>query len=212
MKKIQKNLENEIIIDKSRFITRLFRVNTLDDIEYHLTATRKMHADANHNCYAYIIGEHQEIMKASDDGEPQKTAGMPMLDALKKNDLTDILAITTRYFGGIKLGAGGLIRAYSKSVSTALSNATFVVSVPLETLQLTYPYDEVKHVLMHIKEKSTLLDVSYDAFVHYKVAIKETDTKEFLSHLRDLNRGNLTCHSLGVALADFVIETGSKDE
>lgn len=114
---IKDTYTNTITIEKSVFITRLFRVNSIDDINKYLEEIRKKHYDATHNCYAYILGENQDIQKASDDGEPQKTAGYPMLDVLKKNNLTDILAITTRYFGGILLGANGLVRAYSNSVS-----------------------------------------------------------------------------------------------
>lgn len=123
VKKIQKTYENTIVIQKSEFITRLFRVNSLEEIEAILEQIRKKHYDATHNCYAYILGENQEIQKCSDDGEPQKTAGAPMIDVLKKNDMTNILAITTRYFGGILLGAGGLVRAYSSSVSECLKLA-----------------------------------------------------------------------------------------
>ena len=122
---IKDTVENTIIIQKSEFITRLFRVNNIDEVNLKLQEIRKKHYDAKHNCYAYILGDNQEIQKASDDGEPQKTAGFPMLDVLKKNNLTNILAITTRYFGGILLGSGGLIRAYSSSVSEALKKAVF---------------------------------------------------------------------------------------
>ena len=125
MKLINETYINTIIISKSEFITRLFRVNNIDEVNKNLAETRKKHYDASHNCYAYILGDNAEIEKCSDDGEPLKTAGAPMLDALKKNNVTNILAITTRYFGGILLGAGGLVRAYSKSVSEALKLAKF---------------------------------------------------------------------------------------
>lgn len=117
MYRINDTYENTIIINKSEFITHLYRVNDVSEVEAILSSARKKYYDATHNCYAYIIGDNQDIQKASDDGEPQKTAGYPMLDVLKKNNLTDILAITTRYFGGILLGANGLVRAYSNSVS-----------------------------------------------------------------------------------------------
>jgi uncharacterized YigZ family protein len=134
--RIQETYENTIIIQKSEFITRLFRVDSLEEIEEILAKIRKKHYDAAHNCYAYILGDHQEIQKASDDGEPQKTAGAPMLDILKKNNMTNILAIVTRYFGGILLGAGGLVRAYSSSVS--------------ECLKLAKLYDIKKEMKFHL--------------------------------------------------------------
>ena len=121
--RIKDTYENTIVIQKSEFITRLFRVNSIEEVEEKLAYVRKKHYDARHNCYAYILGDNQEIQKASDDGEPSKTAGAPMLDVLKKNNMTNILAIVTRYFGGILLGAGGLVRAYSSSVSECLKLA-----------------------------------------------------------------------------------------
>jgi uncharacterized YigZ family protein len=122
--RIKDTYENKIVIQKSIFITRIFRVDSISMVEEKLAEIRMKHYDAKHNCYAYILGDNQEIQKASDDGEPQKTAGAPMLDVLKKNNMTNILAIVTRYFGGILLGAGGLVRAYSSSVSECLKLAT----------------------------------------------------------------------------------------
>ena len=117
MLRIQNTYENEIVIEKSRFITRIFRVNDIYMVNSILEEIRKKHYDATHNCYAYILGDNQEIQKCSDDGEPQKTAGFPMMDVLKKNNLTNVLVIVTRYFGGILLGSGPLTRAYTKVAS-----------------------------------------------------------------------------------------------
>ena len=125
MKLINDSIMNTIIINKSEFITRLYRVNNVNEVTEILAQIRKKHYDATHNCYAYIIGDNKEIQKCSDDGEPAKTAGAPMMDSLLKNDVTNILAIVTRYFGGILLGAGGLVRAYSQSVSEALKKCVF---------------------------------------------------------------------------------------
>ena len=108
---------NEININKSRFICYLAPVKSVDEANEYLQNIRKKHYDATHNCYAYIIGEKGEISKNSDDGEPSQTAGPPIYNVLQKNNLTNIIAIVTRYYGGIKLGAGGLIRAYGSSVS-----------------------------------------------------------------------------------------------
>ncbi len=119
MFKIKNNINNSIIIDKSNFITNIYLVDNIEEVNSYLQTIRKQHYDATHNCYAYIL-DNGLIQKCSDDGEPSKTAGYPMLDVLKKQNLTNILVVTTRYFGGIKLGSGGLIRAYSKSVSDAL--------------------------------------------------------------------------------------------
>ena len=121
MKKIKDINESTIIIDKSKFITTLYPVESVEEIECVLTATRKKYYDATHNCYAYIF-DNGRIQKCSDDGEPGGTAGYPILNVLKKKNLTNVLVAVVRYFGGIKLGAGGLTRAYTKSAAGVLAD------------------------------------------------------------------------------------------
>ena len=140
MFRINNTYENTIVINKSEFITHLYRVESVEVVDEILAKTRKKYYDATHNCYAYIIGDNQEIQKASDDGEPQKTAGAPMLDVLKKKNMTNILVITTRYFGGILLGAGGLVRAYSESVSEALKNVELYDISYVNNFKITLTY------------------------------------------------------------------------
>jgi len=150
MLRINDTYENTIIINKSEFITHLYRVNNLDEVDEILSSVRKKYYDATHNCYAYIIGDNGEIQKASDDGEPQKTAGAPMLDVLKKKNITNILAITTRYFGGILLGAGGLVRAYSDSVSEALKNVILYDISYVNNFKLTVTYQGYNTILSNL--------------------------------------------------------------
>ncbi len=119
---IDQTYESKIIINKSVFICHLIPVTSIDEVNENLQMYRKKYYDATHNCYAYILGDKMDIQKCSDDGEPSKTAGAPILDALKKSEYTNILAIVTRYFGGILLGAGGLIRAYSDSTSSCINS------------------------------------------------------------------------------------------
>ena len=147
MFRIQKEIENTIIIQKSEFITHLYRVESINDVNAILEATRKKYYDATHNCYAYIIGDNQDMQKCSDDGEPQKTAGAPMMDVLKKNNMTNILAIVTRYFGGILLGAGGLVRAYSSSVAEALSKAKLYTTLEVVDFMITTSYSGYNSIL-----------------------------------------------------------------
>lgn len=147
MFRIQNEIENTIIIQKSEFITHLYRVESINDVNSILEATRKKYYDATHNCYAYIIGDNQDIQKCSDDGEPQKTAGAPMMDVLKKNNMTNILAIVTRYFGGILLGAGGLVRAYSSSVAEALSKAKLYTTLEVVDFMITTSYSGYNSIL-----------------------------------------------------------------
>lgn len=164
MKYIQGEYENTIVIQKSEFITRIYRVNSLEEIEAILEKIRKKHYDATHNCYAYILGDNQEIQKCSDDGEPSKTAGAPMIDVLKKNNMTNILAITTRYFGGILLGAGGLVRAYSSSVSECLALCDMYIKKEQVKFQFTTSYAGYNSLLkvipyINILEASFTTDV-----------------------------------------------------
>lgn len=102
---------DQLIIQKSRFIGYVKRVETEEEAQEFIQTIKKKHHDATHNCSAYMVGEHNQIQKANDDGEPSGTAGVPILEVLKKQDLKDTVVVVTRYFGGIKLGAGGLIRA-----------------------------------------------------------------------------------------------------
>src|SRR5690606_1047038 len=117
---------DEIIIQKSRFIGYVRRVETEDEAKEFIQEIKKKHYDATHNCSAYMIGEHDEIQKANDDGEPSGTAGVPILEVLKKQNLKDTAVVVTRYFGGIKLGAGGLIRAYGNTTSQAIKTTGIV--------------------------------------------------------------------------------------
>ena len=118
--------ESEIVISKSRFITYIDRAETEEEALRFIEKIKKMHSTATHNCSCYIIGEHDHIQKANDDGEPSGTAGVPMLEVLKKQGLKDTVVVVTRYFGGIKLGGGGLIRAYGKATTEGITAAQVV--------------------------------------------------------------------------------------
>ena len=122
--------EVEHIIKKSRFIGAAYPVQTVEEALSLLETIRKRYWDATHNCYAYIIGENGEQKRFSDDGEPQGTAGMPMLDVLQKKDVTNLLVVVTRYFGGTLLGAGGLVRAYAGAAGAAVDAAGVTVMTP----------------------------------------------------------------------------------
>lgn len=133
---------HELEIKRSRFITYLYRVQTEAEARARIAALRKTHFDARHHCSAFILGPDRMTQRSNDDGEPSGTAGLPMLEALAKRDtggatdLSDVLAVTVRYFGGIKLGAGGLVRAYSDSVSQALAQASLCTVQRLRIFEL----------------------------------------------------------------------------
>lgn len=167
LKLIQQYYENTIIINKSRFIAEAFRVNTLDEIEDILTKTRKKYYDANHHCYAYRLDENRQ--KCSDDGEPAKTAGAPILDVLNKMDITNILVIVTRYFGGILLGTGGLVRAYSSATSEVLKNAKFFILEKQIRFKATLSYSAYQIFTkmfnyVHIEKTSFLDEVIIEGY------------------------------------------------
>ena len=140
-KTITSNHTTEEEIKKSRFICHLKRVTSEEEARDFIATIKKEHYRANHSCSAMIIGENSEVKRSSDDGEPSGTAGVPMLTVLEKQELTNVVAVVTRYFGGIKLGAGGLIRAYTGSVAQALNEIGLVTVKEQVGLQviLTYP-------------------------------------------------------------------------
>lgn len=153
MNTIEKVIEFTHIIKKSVFTCTLIPVNSIEEVNEHLRQIRKKYYDATHNCYSYILTDKDNnfIIKASDDGEPSQTAGVVILDVLKKNDLTNVLAVVTRYFGGIKLGAGGLVRAYSSSTSEAVKIATIVPIIKKVNMQLTFEYLYTNEILKLFK-------------------------------------------------------------
>ncbi|CUH96057.1 hypothetical protein P22_2145 [Propionispora sp. 2/2-37] len=132
--------ETVLEVNKSRFIIYVDRVETEESAQQFITRIKKKHWDATHNCSAYIIGEQEQYQKADDDGEPSGTAGRPILEVIKKAALRDTVAVVTRYFGGIKLGAGGLIRAYGKGAAAGLKAAGLVERVLYATVGIEIDY------------------------------------------------------------------------
>ena len=183
MKSIQKEITNEIIINKSRFITILTNINDIDKIKEKLENIKKQYKDATHYCYAYIINNHE---KCSDNGEPSGTAGMPILNVLKQNDLTNVLCVVIRYFGGIKLGAGGLIRAYSSSASEALNKATITTLVNGYNITIEFSYDNLKQIDYLLKNINIKKD--YQTNITYNFNITETKFNQIENELTKLSK------------------------
>ena len=132
--------EKEIVIEKSRFIAYVDRAESEEEAVAFIERIKKEHWNATHNCSAYLIGEHDQYQKANDDGEPSGTAGVPMLEVLKKRGLKDTVVVVTRYFGGVKLGAGGLIRAYTQATVAGLEAAQVVESRLHQEISVTIDY------------------------------------------------------------------------
>lgn len=171
MKTIKENKKNEIIIKNSKFITILIKITNEKEIKEKLKQVKEDYPKATHYCYTYKIGEN--IKKASDDGEPSGTAGLPMLNILDKENITNVLAITIRYFGGIKLGAGGLIRAYSNSVKEALNKVNTNELINGYLVTITFPYNKEEEITKKI-EKENIIEKTYLEEITYKVKLEET--------------------------------------
>lgn len=181
---------NEIEIKKSRFICHLFRVTSEEDARAQIEIVRKQHWSANHNCTAWIIGAGQANQRSSDDGEPSGTAGMPMLEVLRRRGLTDTLAVVTRYFGGVMLGAGGLIRAYGGAVSEALDVIGIVERKPLAIVHAVASYDDAGRIENAIRAREEpLQDVLYALDVTFVLAMPPEEVSAFDTWLQELTNG-----------------------
>ncbi len=190
MKSIAKTTYNRFVINKSVFHNYLIPVSDVNDTETELERIKEKHPGANHYCTAYIIGPHKSFQKYDDNGEPSGTAGLPMLDVLKKNDLTNVFAVSVRFFGGIKLGASGLIRAYAKGVSHNCDDAKFTYLTTLLTVTLTIPFDEIGHVEHFIRKDYTLLDTQYSDHVTYYLLMRENRYEEFTTFFMNNTNGS----------------------
>ncbi|MGP4078957.1 YigZ family protein [Pseudalkalibacillus sp. R45] len=183
--------EHEINVQKSRFIAYVERAETEQAAQDFIQSIKKKHHDANHNCSAYLIGENDQIQKANDDGEPSGTAGVPILEVLKKRKLKNTVVVITRYFGGIKLGAGGLIRAYGTSTSEGL-DATGIVERKLMNIvafRVNYSLlgkfeNEIRNSEYPLKTINYLDDVEFQV----NVPVNERDT--LIDWITDLSSGN----------------------
>ncbi|MDR0913134.1 MAG: YigZ family protein [Methanobrevibacter sp.] len=175
MKSISEITKKEIVIKKSRFICHLFPVKNAEKIKKTIKETSDKYKDATHNCTAYIITNGEG---SDDDGEPGGTAGRPMLNVLKKNDLNNILAIVTRYFGGVKLGAGGLVRAYSKAVQETLNISKIIELELYEIYEVIFDYNDIKTVENKIRENNlNILKKEYNEKIRYKIASKKKNNE-----------------------------------
>lgn len=189
MKSIKKEVVTEFTISKSNFINYLIPVTSVEKAKDEMQRLKQKYPDANHHCYCYIIGNNQEVQKYSDDGEPSKTAGLPMLEVLKKHDLTNVLNVSIRYFGGIKLGAGGLVRAYTKSASNAILECEFTSLKILHQIEITIPFDYIGSVEKHLRDNHQLKGTSYDTHVHYHLNILQSEFSQLKDSLQERTNG-----------------------
>ena len=172
---IEANIQAEIVEKKSKFIANLIKVNNIEEAEEAIKQIRKKYYDARHNCIAYrIVDNNQIIEKSSDDGEPSGTAGAPMLNILQKNNLANVLIVVTRYFGGILLGTGGLVRAYSDSLLKAIEESNKIEKCEGIELLVTIDYNEFDNFKYYCKNnKIIIVNVEYGQNIECLIHIEE---------------------------------------
>ncbi len=183
----------EYVIKKSKFIARAVHITTEEEAQAYLRDGKKQYWDARHNCYAYQLGMNFEKQKSSDDGEPSGTAGKPILEVLKNKGLTNTLIVVTRYFGGIKLGTGGLIRAYGTAAVAALDNAIIEDYIDCRILYLQTDYSFLSATERLLPDfEAVITKRDFADFVGLTVEVPEDKADEYLLALRDKTNGTLT--------------------
>ena len=190
---VSKEFRHEYIVDKSRFITTISPCTTEEEAQAFIGRINKEFWDATHNCTAYALGPKQEQQRSSDNGEPSGTAGKPMLEVLKKTGITNVAVVVTRYFGGIKLGAGGLIRAYSHSVAETLGLAPKELHTTRTQLQVTIDYSLYGAVERFLQDKKLHYEANFGEHVTVTILVSPTDVENIQKELQDMSHGAATC-------------------
>lgn len=190
---VSKEFRHEYIVDKSRFITTISPCTTEEEAQAFIGRINKEFWDATHNCTAYALGPKQEQQRSSDNGEPSGTAGKPMLEVLKKTGITNVAVVVTRYFGGIKLGAGGLIRAYSHSVAETLCLAPKKLHTTRTQLQATIDYSLYGAVERFLQDKKLHYEANFGEHVTVTILVPPTDVEGIQKELQDMSHGAATC-------------------
>ena len=188
--------ESEFTEKRSRFITHLYKVGTEAEARARIEEMKKKYYDARHNCWCYILGDN--ILRYSDDGEPQGTAGQPMLNVFQREGVGNVCCVVTRYFGGILLGAGGLTRAYGKAARDALSAAGVSAMGLWEQVQLECDYGLLERVKLEIAAVDGILDdIVYAARVTVTASLPGDGPQRLQQRLTELSAGSVTLQSLG---------------
>ncbi len=189
---ITKNGTGEIVEKKSRFIGQAIAVTTAQEADEKIAEISKKYWDARHNCYAYIIGENSEFSKCSDNGEPSGTAGKPILEVIKGAGITNTLIVVTRYFGGVLLGTGGLVRAYTQAAQAALSDAETGDMVYATKLTVKVGYNMINNVQYYLAQNEiNIADSRYEADVEFDICVREADVQKITDGLTQKCEGQL---------------------
>ncbi|MDY3092753.1 MAG: YigZ family protein [Erysipelotrichaceae bacterium] len=180
---LKEKVKNTIVIEKSEFICYLKRCNDVEEFKEFLNSVKKYHYDATHHCSAYIS---KDVKRSNDDGEPSGTAGMPILNALEKRNMEDTGAVVVRYFGGIKLGAGGLIRAYSNATLKAIDIAKKVEKISIRKYELKVSYEISSRIDYYLRNNTQLVDTIYDVDVTYIYATNDDIEDKILEYTKGI--------------------------
>ena len=184
--------EDSFIINKSRFIGDGCPCETEDAALAFLAEIRARHRDATHNCYAYIVGANMGVMRYSDDGEPGGTAGMPIIEVMKARGVTNACVVVTRYFGGVLLGAGGLVRAYSQGAAAAINACGVGMMHPTARYLMEIPYPMLGRMEHFLKSEPIIVeDKSYTDVISFTLIVREADEDGFLRRLTDMSEGRV---------------------
>ncbi|MCZ0990468.1 YigZ family protein [Streptomyces diastatochromogenes] len=194
---------HETEINRSRFLCALAPAATEQEAQEFIAAVRKEHADATHNCWAYVIGADASVQKASDDGEPGGTAGVPMLQMLLRRDMRYVVAVVTRYYGGVKLGAGGLIRAYGGAVGEALDEVGTLTRRRFRLATVTVDHQRAGKIQNDLRATGReVQDVRYDEAVTIEIGLPDADVDAFRGWLADVTAGSAGFELGGEAYGD----------
>ncbi|MFE1882264.1 YigZ family protein [Streptomyces diastatochromogenes] len=194
---------HETEINRSRFLCALAPAATEQEAQEFIAAVRKEHADATHNCWAYVIGADASVQKASDDGEPGGTAGVPMLQMLLRRDMRYVVAVVTRYYGGVKLGAGGLIRAYGGAVGEALDEVGTLTRRRFRLATVTVDHQRAGKIQNDLRATGReVRGVRYDEAVTIEIGLPDADVDAFRGWLADVTAGSAGFELGGEAYGD----------
>ncbi len=203
---IAKSGSVELVVKKSRFICTVDRAGSEEEARVKLQALKKQYWDAGHNCSAWILGDRGELRRSNDDGEPGGTAGAPMLHVLDQRGVTDTIAVVTRYFGGILLGAGGLVRAYGQCVSNAIDAVGIVERVPLTVVAVEAAHDEAGRLENLLRGTSwRVSSIDYGAQVTFELPLGEAEIDPFRAWLSETTSGRCEAIEIGTELMEVPV-------
>lgn len=196
--------EDEFVEKKSRFIGRVWHAETEEEALEHIAEMKKLHYDATHNCWAYIIRDG--AVRFSDDGEPGGTAGMPMVQVLQKEQLYNVVCVVTRYFGGTLLGAGGLVRAYTKGAKIAVDAAGKSMKRVWSVIYLPFPYTYYERIKLEIAAfDGVIRDTQFGSEIELELLIAHEKAQAFLDRIRDMTAGQVEGMETGMEYRAFPV-------